>query len=81
MTKLLTVEQVSKRLSIARSTLYKLIADPKEGLSFIRIRGSIRFEPDAVERYIKSHTEQTRVMSQATSRAVPLKRKGMLWDL
>lgn len=51
---LLTPEQVCERLAVCRKTLQR-ICNAKQ-IAFVRVGGSIRFRPSAVEYYIASRT-------------------------
>lgn len=51
---LLTVRQVAQRFNCRPRKIYYL---KNLGLPFLRIGGSIRFDPKAVEEYERAHTE------------------------
>ena len=48
---LLTANMVAERLGVCTAVVYKLFAN--RALSVLRIGGALRFEPDAVRRYIE----------------------------
>lgn len=49
---LLTIQDLSKQLQVKSSTLYAWVAQGK--VPSLKINGLIRFDPDAIDRWVKS---------------------------
>jgi excisionase family DNA binding protein len=50
---LLAAREVARLLSASPKTVYRLASGGE--LRYVRVRGLLRFEPDAVERFIETH--------------------------
>jgi excisionase family DNA binding protein len=58
---LLDYKAVGEALSVSPRTVRKMVADGE--LEAIRVRGSVRFEPAAIARYVDEHRMETRMAS------------------
>lgn len=54
--KLWNVHDVAKRLNMSEPHLYRVCADPNSGLPVIRLGRSLRFDPEAVEQWLREST-------------------------
>ena len=55
---LMNAKQVAEKLNLKLSTVYKLTY--QHLIPTVRIGGSVRFEPNAIRQFIKSHTVMER---------------------
>ena len=62
---LLDYKAVGEALSVSPRTVRKMVADGE--LEAIRVRGSVRFEPAAIARYVDEHRMETRMSDVSSS--------------
>ena len=56
--KLVDINELSRRLSIPRGSLYNLVYQRR--IPFLKIGRSLRFDVDAIEQYLKRHSQDKR---------------------
>ena len=79
---LMTAEDVSRDLCIAKNTLYKWTC--KGIIPYIKVRGYLRFRPDVIDNIKKYGLQEQKpifaVPSKHRSRAFPRSRKDRAWE-
>ncbi len=71
--RLLTIEEVARRLSVSKTTVEREVDDGR--LSPVRVRGQRRFDPRAVDAYVRESARRTGPATR--SRRVASKAGGM----